>query len=172
MPSLLHESHVKRFTQTRGFSCGKFARTLCVELARGWGLQTKNSCAHGSCVCKPPSCDDCGGDLLNGPTCPVCGTVATCGYKAAREALFRGGVCPVVPDAWRIDSVNRLVECLEVDVTSALNDRKLLGYIDLWFVLDCESWSLCVHFVDRYGNESRFDDAAWTSQFYALPRDV
>jgi hypothetical protein len=47
-----------------------------------------------------------------------------------------------IPDAFNVDTQNRVVHLLEVDGTSATNKRKLMRMTQLWCALDYHSWSM------------------------------
>lgn len=56
-----------------------------------------------------------------------------------------------IPDAFVVDAGAETVTCIEVEDSHPLDGAKLADYLDLWFLLDCESWELVVLSVDRYG---------------------
>lgn len=75
----------------------------------------------------------------------------TCVWKDARDFENLWDTFKMVPDAFLVLPEHRLLVVVEVDVTHSPPRDK---YEDVWWWLDCESWSLCTIHVDRYGNVS------------------
>jgi len=63
------------------------------------------------------------------------------------------------PDAFRINRETSEIELYEVEITSALTDRKVIDMGMFWFEWDCEDcpWIPVLIVVDRYGHRNRID---------------
>jgi hypothetical protein len=67
------------------------------------------------------------------------------------------GTGKIVPDAYVVDAERMEVIAYEVEVTSPVTEFKLEKYINWWWALDEEYWSLRLIIVDRFGNHKEVD---------------
>jgi hypothetical protein len=68
-----------------------------------------------------------------------------------------GAVKGMIPDAYRINTEAQTVTIFEVEDTYGLTWKKLDRYLDLFWVLDNESWELEIVVVDRAGHARHTD---------------
>ena len=67
-----------------------------------------------------------------------------------------GGFCRI-PDAYRIDRATKVVTVYEVVVASEVSRDKAVDYLNLFWMLDGEYWTLDVIEVSKHGNMTRLD---------------
>ena len=141
--------------QTQSFR-REFARTFFEP--HGHRLPTK-PCTATSCSCSAAMLDDHFADYEpeDGPRCVWQDVLSMEGYSET----FR-----MIPDAWMVLPEHRLLVVAEVDITHHPAAER---YVDVWWWLDNESWSLCVLHIDRHGNACAPYDMA--ALYFARDRD-
>lgn len=118
--------------KTKGFRNG-FMREF-------FGL-TGTPCRKSHCTCKPTT----EGWFAVDEDFPNAG----CHWAQARDYEDFWETFSMIPDAWLVLPEHDVLVVAEVDVTHHHDPDR---YLDMWWWLDCESWSLCTVHVDRHGN--------------------
>lgn len=129
MPGSLHEAYVRMLKIQAGVQTGGFRKALRKEFCKCGPDHTKWS--YGTDEDPDSGCQH----------IPLCD-------QAISEALLRNRV---VPDAYQIDRERLIVRAFEVDITSALDDRKVEAYSELWWAFDAGEWTFELVCIDRYG---------------------
>ncbi len=147
----------------RGSAAGRpHARLINEYVARNPGTQTRGfrknitAAIRGDCIpCPHVESDDCD-----------CGHVEGCfGERCWPEEEIDREAFSMVPDAYRIDKVEKRLWVAEAQDTHPLSNDKLDLYLWMFWHLDAAEWDLFIHLIDRNGSVLDLDVSGLAFEF-------